>query len=59
MTTLTETLDLRIAGTTTTVLLAGDTIYGRIATRTDLDSVAVDLIAGRTYSFAAINTGPI
>ena len=58
MTTLTETLDLSISGATTTVLLAGDTIYGRIATRTDLDSVAVDLVAGRTYSFAAVNTGP-
>lgn len=57
MTTLTETLDLSTAPKSTTVLLPGDTIYGRISAGSDQDGVAVDLIAGQTYSFAAVTTG--
>jgi serralysin len=57
MTILLETSDLPSTSNTNTLIKAGDTFYGSIAASGDRDWIAVDLVAGQTYSFAAIGTG--
>lgn len=57
MTVTTETTDFSANTSTTAGMLAGDTLYGRIGTNSDLDWIAVNLVAGQTYSIAAIGVG--
>lgn len=57
MTILTETTDLPASVATTALIAAGDTVMGQISTIGDRDWIAVDLIAGQTYSFAAVAVG--
>jgi len=57
MTILLETSDLPSTSNTNTLIKSGDTFYGSIGAFGDRDWIAVDLVAGQTYSFAAIGTG--
>ena len=52
-----EGADAPATTATTYELTIGDTAYGRIATAGDHDWIAVDLVAGQTYTFALVGTG--
>lgn len=58
MTVFREITDLVSNATTTALIKAGDTFYGSVDVAGDRDWVAVDLVAGRSYSFAAVGIGP-
>lgn len=53
-----EITDLFSNTATTALIKAGDTFYGSVGVAGDRDWVAVDLVAGRSYSFAAVGIGP-
>lgn len=52
-----ETTDLPDVPADAPLLALGEAMQGRLATATDRDVVAVDLVAGQTYSFAMVGTG--
>lgn len=54
---LSETSDFPSNSATSALILAGDTLYGRVSSPQDRDWVAVDLVAGQTYSLAAVGVG--
>lgn len=55
--TLFETDDLPANGTSPALLTPGTSLHGTISSATDHDLVAVDLVAGQTYSFAMVGIG--
>ena len=57
MTVFQETSDLPQGTATAPLIAAGDTILGRISGPSDRDWMAVDLIAGQTYSVAVVALG--
>ena len=49
--------DLPASAATRLILPVGATMHGGLATANDLDFVAVDLVAGQTYTFAMVGIG--
>ncbi len=54
----TETTNLPAGTSTSALIAAGDTFYGRLQSATDTDWIAVKLTAGQKYSFALVGVGP-
>jgi serralysin len=53
----TETKNLAASASTTALIAAGDTFYGRLQSASDSDWIAVKLTAGQKYSFAVTGVG--